>query len=98
MRGGVVHLTPGKWPAPAATPTSRPKPRGVSSAIDGGARHDHGLVRRGGSPAETRPARYPTQLSSDSGADGGLPLPLEAAVAPFAAVASLTEESGGCGY
>ena len=56
----------------AATPTSRPKPRGVSNAIDGGARHDHGVVRRG-SPAETRPARWnlvDARTTSDGGTDG----------------------------
>ena len=54
VRSGVVHLTQRKWPTQAVTPTSHPKPRGVSSAIDGGARRGHRLVRRGG-PAETRP-------------------------------------------
>ena len=47
VRSGVVHLTPPKWPTPAVTPTSRPKPRGVSSAIDGDALRWSGLVRRG---------------------------------------------------
>ena len=73
VRGGVVHLTTGKRRSPAVTPTSRPKPRGVSNAIDGGARHDHGLVRRGRRPAETRPARWnlvDARTTSDGGTDG----------------------------
>ena len=72
VRGGVVHLTAGKWRSPAVTPTSRPKPRGVSNAIDGGAHRGHGLVRRG-SPAETRPARWnlvDARTTSDGGTDG----------------------------
>ena len=72
VRGGVVHLTPGKWPTPAVTPTSRPKPRGVSNAIDRDALRWHGLVRRG-SPAETRPARWnlvDARTTSDGGTDG----------------------------
>ena len=40
------YLTAGKWCPQPPTPTSRPTPRGVSSAIDGGVRQDHGLLRR----------------------------------------------------
>ena len=72
VRSGVVHLTKGKWPTPAVTPTSHPKPRGVSNAIDRDALRWHGLVRRG-SPAETRLARWnlvDARTTSDGGTDG----------------------------
>ena len=72
MRGGVIDETAPSWRSPAVTPTSRPKPRGVSNAIDGGAHRGYGLVRRG-SPAETRPARWnlvDARTTSDGGTDG----------------------------
>ena len=47
VRGGVIDEIARSWRPPAVTPTSRPKPRGISNAIDGGAHRGHGLVRRG---------------------------------------------------
>ena len=72
VRGGVIDEIARSWRPPAVTPTSRPKPRGVSNAIDGDALRWHGLVRRG-SPAETRPARWnlvDARTTSDGGTDG----------------------------